>query len=488
MAGEICFIIFILSAGYFLWADRFWKGDGRAEAEGWAKGKSWYHIFANGVLFLLSVGREHFGIQLKGERLEIMKKLYVGKGEKDIFFAHYIKSGSVLSATIMLCLLSVSIGGLVVQEGQLLEGYFLKREGVLGQEKTVALSASMDGEEKEVSIEVPHIQYSTKELPVKFQEAKDYVKHSYLGENSSPEQIMEPLYLAERIPGSAIEVEWQLGADGIIQEDGSLSNEELDKGCQTEITAVFTYGEETELMALQITVLPKKKTEKEKGWERWEQCMKEAQEESSTQEYLELPGQVDGKEISYKERQINIANVILGLSFFAVAAIFLFQEEKLRKGIAEREKEMRADYPEFAEYFVLLIGAGMSIKGAWERIVRDYQETKRAEKKHYVYEEMMVSVYEMENGMAEARAYELFGKRTGLLQYMKFCTMIVQNLRKGSEDLLVLLEYEVDDAFRERKEAAKALGEEAGTKLLMPMMLMLVIVFAMILYSAFYNM
>ena len=130
----------------------------------------------------------------------------------------------------------------------------------------------------------------------------------------------------------------------------------------------------------------------------------------------------------------------------------------------------------------------MSIKGAWERIVRDYQETKRAEKKHYVYEEMMVSVYEMENGMAEARAYELFGKRTGLLQYMKFCTMIVQNLRKGSEDLLVLLEYEVDDAFRERKEAAKALGEEAGTKLLMPMMLMLVIVFAMILYSAFYNM
>lgn len=488
MAGEICFIIFILFAGYFLWAGRFWKGEARVEAEEWVEGKSWHHIFAFGVLFFLSAGREHFGIRLKGERLEMMKKLYVGKGEKDIFFTHYIKNGSVLSAVVLLCLFSVSIGGLAVQEGQLLEGYFLKREDVLGQEKTVALSASMDGEEKEVSVEVPHIQYNAEELSAKFQEAKDYVKHSYLGENSSPEQVIEPLYLAGRIPGSAVEVEWQLGADGIVREDGSLSNEELDKSCQTEITAVFTYGEETETMVLQMTVLPKKKTEKEKGWEQWEKCLEKAQEESSSQEYLKLPAQVDGKEINYKEKQINAANIILGLSFFGIAAVCLLQEEKLRREIAEREKEMRADYPEFAEYFVLLIGAGMSIKGAWERIVRDYQETKRTERKHYVYEEMMVSVYEMENGMGEARAYELFGKRTGLLQYMKFCTMIVQNLRKGSEDLLVLLEYEVEDAFREKKESAKALGEEAGTKLLMPMMLMLVIVFAMILYSAFYNM
>jgi tight adherence protein C len=61
-------------------------------------------------------------------------------------------------------------------------------------------------------------------------------------------------------------------------------------------------------------------------------------------------------------------------------------------------------------------------------------------------------------------------------------------MKKGSDDLLKALEYEVTDAFRQRKENAKALGEEAGTKLLMPMMLMLVIVFAIILYAAFHNM
>ena len=105
-----------------------------------------------------------------------------------------------------------------------------------------------------------------------------------------------------------------------------------------------------------------------------------------------------------------------------------------------------------------------------------------------MYEEMALSLREMDCGMSEARAYELFGKRTGLLSYMKFCTLIVQNLRKGSEDLLHLLDFEVADAFHQRKEDAKELGEKAGTKLLLPMAMMLVLVFAMILYAAFQSM
>jgi hypothetical protein len=43
------------------------------------------------------------------------------------------------------------------------------------------------------------------------------------------------------------------------------------------------------------------------------------------------------------------------------------------------------------------------------------------------------------------------------------------------------------EAFEERKEAAKRLGEEAATKLLIPMMIMLIIVFLMILVPAFWS-
>ena len=64
----------------------------------------------------------------------------------------------------------------------------------------------------------------------------------------------------------------------------------------------------------------------------------------------------------------------------------------------------------------------------------------------------------------------------------------MQNMKKGTADLIRILEYESADVFNERKENVKILGEEAGTKLLLPMMIMMVIIFAIIMYAAFAGM
>lgn len=55
---------------------------------------------------------------------------------------------------------------------------------------------------------------------------------------------------------------------------------------------------------------------------------------------------------------------------------------------------------------------------------------------------------------------------------------------KGTRGITVLLEQEAQNAFEERKHAAKRYGEEAGTKLLFPMMLMLGIVMVILLVPA----
>ena len=56
-----------------------------------------------------------------------------------------------------------------------------------------------------------------------------------------------------------------------------------------------------------------------------------------------------------------------------------------------------------------------------------------------------------------------------------------QNLRKGTKGLSELLKLESIQAFEERKARAKRLGEEAGTKLLLPMFLMLVVVLIIVI-------
>jgi flagellar motor component MotA len=67
---------------------------------------------------------------------------------------------------------------------------------------------------------------------------------------------------------------------------------------------------------------------------------------------------------------------------------------------------------------------------------------------------------------------------------LKFSSLIVQNLKKGSRELVNLLELEAIDAFEERKNQAKKYGEEAGTKMLFPMVGMLVVVMGIIMFPA----
>jgi hypothetical protein len=63
-----------------------------------------------------------------------------------------------------------------------------------------------------------------------------------------------------------------------------------------------------------------------------------------------------------------------------------------------------------------------------------------------------------------------------------------QNLRKGGKGISEILRVEAIQSFENRKSTAKRLGEEAGTKLLMPMLGMLAVVLIMVMIPAFLTM
>lgn len=90
-------------------------------------------------------------------------------------------------------------------------------------------------------------------------------------------------------------------------------------------------------------------------------------------------------------------------------------------------------------------------------------------------------------GASEGECYEEYGIRCNLSEYRKFGMMLSQNLRKGTRGLTELLEREAEDAFEQRKNLAKKAGEEAGTKLMIPLFLMLIIVFAIVIVPAFFS-
>ena len=168
--------------------------------------------------------------------------------------------------------------------------------------------------------------------------------------------------------------------------------------------------------------------------------------------------------------------------FAAVAAVFWGKDKDLDKQIKERDEQLAADYPEMVSKLSLYIGAGMSTRLAWRKIAEEYRQKGI---KRYVYEEMLFSCREMESGMSEIQAYQHFAKRCRLQRYVKLVSLLEQNTRLGAAGFLSTMRSECKDALQERKAEAARKGEEAGTKLLLPMVMMLAIVMVVIIVPAF---
>lgn len=80
--------------------------------------------------------------------------------------------------------------------------------------------------------------------------------------------------------------------------------------------------------------------------------------------------------------------------------------------------------------------------------------------------------------------YEQLGRRLELPEYYQLLQHISQYIRMGTKNLRNLMEQEMQQALEKRRELAKKKGEEASTKLLFPMILLLVLVMVMIVYPA----
>ena len=100
---------------------------------------------------------------------------------------------------------------------------------------------------------------------------------------------------------------------------------------------------------------------------------------------------------------------------------------------------------------------------------------------------MSYTMHEIQGGVTEGECYERFGSRCGLPAYRRFGALLSQNLRKGGRGMNELLKREAADALEDRKKQARKLGEEAGTKMLGPMFLMLAVVLIMIVVPAFFT-
>ncbi|MDF2521720.1 MAG: Flp pilus assembly protein TadC, partial [Clostridia bacterium] len=148
--------------------------------------------------------------------------------------------------------------------------------------------------------------------------------------------------------------------------------------------------------------------------------------------------------------------------------IFYLYDKELEKKQRKKYDIIRADFPDMVSKMVLLVNAGMTLSRAWEKICID------TKKDTPLYKELRITYQQIQAGKPEAEAYEDFARRCRVKEITKFITLIIQNLKKGSGDLVPLLKLQADECWELRKGRAKQLGDEASEKLILPLMIMFI--------------
>ena len=395
------------------------------------------------------------------------------------------KQFSIGILAVFLCLLC-SFALSMKQEGEE-QSLWITRNSVGKGEKQVPIQLEKEGEKTEYVLMVGEQQYTKEQWEQQLEKAKQYVEKTMLGNNRSFDCVQSPLVFQKRMPDSAIKITYTPKEHKWIEDTGNVRLEEVgEEGIITEVIVGFQYQEKKAEVSYPIRLLPKEKTEEQRQYEVAIKQLKEEEQKNPYEEKVRLPDKV-GDYILHisqnsKENKKGILVVFLLVGIFYVVRL----EEAMKEKEKERKEQLLKDYPEFIHQLVLLLGAGMTLKGVFTKIAKNYEQRKNIENIpiRYLYEEVLLAVYEFQAGISEEVVYRNFGMRVGLPIYKKVVELLIQNLKKGTGDLLFMLQREENTALEMRKEQAKRLGEEAGTKMLLPMIVLMGVVLLFVLYPA----
>ena len=357
--------------------------------------------------------------------------------------------------------------------------------------KTEVLDVKVGDTKKKIrtDIEVSERRYTTEEIQELFGRIIRRMDRLILNENQTPDHVETDLNLITEIPGEPVTVSWELDRYDVMNVKGEIQEKNIaKKGTLVKLNAVLTYTEnEKEQAAYQcvVCVYPKKLSGEEKIKKIVTENMKKADEKQREQETLILPERLGKNELRYYHPFNNRGMIVLTMSIMIGILLCALQKQNEKKALEDRKKQMLKDYPDIINKLTLYLGAGMTVKRAWRKVTEGYAREKEEGKKRYAYEEMIQTCHEMDSGVTESESYENFGRRCDVQVYIRLGALLSQNLRKGTKGLTELLKLESIQAFEERKAQAKRLGEEAGTKLLLPMFLMLAVVLVIVIVPAF---
>lgn len=398
-----------------------------------------------------------------------------------------------LAKSMLICFLGIMLGIVV--------GVKTQAEKLLGEDGTIVrgtyeegskdleLEASFENsEEKYFTIEVGAQMLTEEEAENLAMELIEKLPLLILGENTSLQELTNDLILEDTYENYPFWLEWHSNRPEIVTNTGTVY--EVSEGSeQAVLTVTIIYEEIAGLeweQEIPVCVIPPILTEEEAFQKEMEELLILSEQESRSQSVWKLPETFRGEPIKWQQHMTNYGPILAAGAILVAILIFFMADKDIHDNLEAKRKIMKRSYPDVLQKLVLYMGAGLTVRGTFQRMTGIYEQNKKEGKPTSpIYEEMLYICRELQAGVSEGAAYERFGKRTGLQEYIRLSTLLMQNLKKGNSTLLQRLKEEADRACMEQLQNSRRMGEEASTKLLLPMVMMLLVVMLIIMIPAF---
>lgn len=345
--------------------------------------------------------------------------------------------------------------------------------------------------EESLNITISEQKLSEEETEKIFHSAIEEIEETFLGRNQSLDQVKYSPIVKDTYADGLVGAQWHFSNYDVISPLGELKEEGIpQEGTIVETSVNLSYKEVEYTYSFNFIAKPLDENTREGLIYAIEAAVKENDENSTESQYLKLPEKTKEKKLYWRKKMNfrGIGVIVIGL----IASVGLYygerkdEEQELKRQIKEKQR----DYPQIVSTLAILMGAGMSFRQSLEKMCSRYLSEKEAGicETRLGYEELILAYRDINKGTSELGAIEAMGARSGCKEFRKLAMLLGQNVKKGSRELIYMLEKEDISAFEMRKQMALRAGEEASTKLLMPMGGMLMIVIIVLVVPALLSM
>uniref|UniRef100_UPI004056BE4B type II secretion system F family protein n=1 Tax=Agathobacter sp. TaxID=2021311 RepID=UPI004056BE4B len=372
----------------------------------------------------------------------------------------------------------------VYKNDNVLKNGIIERNAPLedGEEVELVVNAQGLPEDYVYELYVEAAKYTENEAKQFFLQAIEEIEQDF-------EKITDTVPAKAYYVGEAVEASWSFSPSGYMDAEYHINQKEIPKeGILINAVVDLSCGDYEQLYAFAFTIEKAKLTEEEQviisldGW-----FAEQMQKEGSTE--ISLPNEINGISLDWSLKENHMFLKVAGLEIIILVLLYFREKEKQKEAETMHMKSIEQDYPQIVGSLSVLLGAGMTVKQAWNIMADQYMRKKEHTKtdERPAFEEMVLVNRKIQEGESEKEAFLQMTEKIPLMCYHKLIRMLLSHQEKGTKGLCEMLDKEAEDAYEQRILRVRKSAEEASTKMLIPMIMMLFIVMAIVLIPAFMN-